>query len=101
MTRPRTVDKLLLLQRAVFEGTRAQARVFVFLQEHENSNYGYAWPAVETVAAETGLSDRSVQMSIRWLAENGFIEITEGGGRTLSNRYRVLHGRIQRSVIGD
>jgi len=50
-----------------------------------------AYPSIETLARKAGgLDERTVQRAITRLVELGELEVTEGGGRGRSNRYRVV-----------
>ncbi len=47
------------------------------------------FPSINTLSAETGMSDRSVQRYIRRLRQTGWLTVTYGGGRGRSNRYKA------------
>lgn len=65
-----------------------QKFVLMMLAEYADAE-GRCFPSVETLAADTGFSDRAVQKAIRGLVAAGFLVIEKGGGRGHSNRYRV------------
>ncbi|MFN9294208.1 MAG: helix-turn-helix domain-containing protein, partial [Planctomyces sp.] len=50
---------------------------------------GVCWPAMKTIAREIGCTERSVQNHLAELIAAGFVELVRGGGRGLSNRYRL------------
>ncbi len=63
--------------------------VALTLSLHMSERGDSAWPAVATLAAETGLSERGVQKALRMLEAAGWIEVVLGGGRRRSSRYRA------------
>ena len=50
---------------------------------------GVCWPAMKTIGREIGCTERSVQNYLAELIAAGFVELVRGGGRGLSNRYRL------------
>jgi biotin operon repressor len=63
------------------------------LAEHENPEYGYAFPSHETIAERTGQSVRTVQSHLKTLKLSGAISVEKrrsNNGRHLRNVY-VLH----------
>jgi DNA-binding MarR family transcriptional regulator len=63
------------------------------LAEHENPEYGYAFPSHETIAERTGQSVRTVQNHVKKLQQLGALSIEKRRsreGRHLRNVY-VLH----------
>jgi DNA-binding transcriptional MocR family regulator len=50
---------------------------------------GCAWPGIATLADDLHLSRFGVQKAVRLLEGLGWLHIETGGGRKLSNRYRV------------
>ncbi len=62
----------------------ANARVLTALRSHADKT-GRAYPRVETLAEETGLSVRTVQRALRRLAAAGLIKIELGGRYRSSN----------------
>src|SRR5260221_8798947 len=70
----------------------ANARVLTALRSHADKT-GRAYPRVETLAEETGLSVRTVQRALRRLAAAGLIKIELGGRYRSSNVYEIVgHG---------
>jgi DNA-binding transcriptional MocR family regulator len=70
----------------------ANARVLTALRSHADKT-GRAYPRVETLAEETGLSVRTVQRALRRLAAAGLIKIKLGGRYRSSNVYVIVgHG---------
>ena len=55
-----------------------------------NEREGYAWPSVESLAAECHVTENGVKKVIRRLVERGHLFIELGGGRGNTNRYRWL-----------
>lgn len=47
------------------------------------------WPSETTIARSIGCSERSVRTYVANLIAAGFVELVRGGGRGLSNRYRL------------
>ena len=60
---------------------------YLVIALHANKKTRIAWPAIETIAARTGRSRRSVINDIDDLVASGYIE---RAGRTTSTRYRLL-----------
>ena len=50
---------------------------------------GFCWPALKTIGREIGCTERSVQNYLAELIAAGFVEQVRGGGRGVSNRYRL------------
>jgi len=67
----------------------ANARVLTALRSHADKT-GRAYPRVETLAEETGLSVRTVQRALRRLAAAGLIKIELGGRYRSSNVYEIV-----------
>lgn len=77
-------------------GARGNDRLVLYeLAERANSETGEAFPSVDTLAADAGLSRRTVQRSLRSLETDGYIEARGGGqgGRARTTRYLVLGGK--------
>lgn len=78
--------------------TKAQAKVLLVLLAHANRN-GLAWPSVSTIAAETGMTERSVWRAIAGLVGKGLVMragrqmVFYKGRRVFVIRYRVLPER--------
>jgi hypothetical protein len=75
--------------------------VKVVIAEHENADDGYAWPSVETIAAEAAITARHAGRIIVKLEKGGHIAIQRRGGRGNSNRYRVLNPDTAMSDFRD
>ena len=58
--------------------------------EFEKSGRLVTWQGADTMAAATGLHERTVQRSVRRLQSNGHLAVITGGGRWLSNRYELI-----------
>lgn len=48
-------------------------KVYCYLCYRYNNEYQYAFPSLSTIAADTCISVKRVQQSIKWLEEQGFI----------------------------
>jgi hypothetical protein len=84
----------LLWQKAIVASalSATQRHVALTLALHMDAEGGSCWPSVQTLAAETGLSDRAVQKALAALGAAGFVAIDRLGGRRpgggyVSNRY--------------
>jgi len=94
-------------------GVRGNDRlVLLAIADAADSKGQNAWPAIETIAAMAGLSERTVQRSIRSLEQLGIltIERNAGGDHRVRvdrrpNRYGLMmasdHGVTDRAVRGD
>jgi hypothetical protein len=58
-----------------------QKFVLITLADQAN-DAGVCWPGVESVTERTGLSERAVRNSLRWLEANGYITTLGRPGRT-------------------
>jgi hypothetical protein len=62
---------------------------------------GIAWPAASTLAAKSRVCTQSLWRIIKRLEADGEIETERGGGRTLTNRYRITgNSRFGNSDFG-
>lgn len=71
----------------------AAKMLLVCLANAHNNETGLCCPSVNRLAEESNMSRRSVQRWIKWLADNGFlevIEVTSDSGRQQSNSYRLI-----------
>lgn len=71
----------------------AAKMLLVCLANAHNNETGLCCPSVNRLAEESNMSRRSVQRWIKWLDENGFvevIEVTSSSGRQQSNSYRLV-----------
>jgi DNA-binding transcriptional MocR family regulator len=84
----------------------ANARVLTALRGHADK-LGRAWPKVETLAVETGLSERTVQRALKRLTVFGLITKNPGTHRYSANVYVIIgHSGVttlspQRASRGD
>jgi hypothetical protein len=63
---------------------------------------GFSWPSIEDLSERTKLSARAVQKGIAKLVEIGELEVEEGGGRRVRNRYRITpKPRTSDGVTGE
>jgi DNA-binding transcriptional MocR family regulator len=77
--------------RWVFENSRTkkiQRLILLAIAEHANEQ-GEAWPSLERLATFTNESRRTVCKNLAKLKTSGEIEISTGGGKGKSNRYRI------------
>lgn len=74
----------------------AHKGLMLVISSFTNSRLGYAWPAVDTLAAAVGLSERQTQKHLRDMETLGTIEIihtrTDTGGCG-TNRYKLKFDR--------
>jgi DNA-binding transcriptional ArsR family regulator len=71
----------------------AAKMLLVCLANAHNQSTGLCCPSVARLADESSMSRRSVQRWLKWLAENGIIEIVEKAdesGRQQANEYRIV-----------
>jgi biotin operon repressor len=65
--------------------------VLLMLADHYNEDVHRAWPSMQTLANETGMSRRSVVNCVATLEEMGLIEVEQWvdatTGKQMSNRY--------------
>jgi DNA-binding transcriptional regulator YhcF (GntR family) len=72
----------------------AQAKlILISLCNSHNSNTGKCFPSHSTIAHEADCSKRTVIRKLKWLEEQGWIEIipTFKGGQQVSNAYYISH----------
>jgi hypothetical protein len=65
-------------------------RLACALSGYFNSETGEAWPAKETLAGELGATERGVRKAVAALVVRGHLDVTAGGGREITKRYRSL-----------
>lgn len=68
----------------------AQRLVLLCIADHANDDGLEAFPSLARLARKTGMTERGVQKAIQSLIALGELQVTMGGGRGRSNRYRVL-----------
>jgi len=80
------------IHKSVWKDTRLSASDKViygtlafFANQHQS-----AWPSFETLGEFSGISERQVYRSIKQLGHLGYIRITRGGGKGISNEYQLL-----------
>ncbi len=72
-----------------------QKLVLITLLNYANTD-AIAWPSRELIAFNTGISPEALRPIIKWLSDNGWIQILqEGRGRGLSSRYALNLPRIE------
>ncbi len=75
----------------------AARRVLMVLADYANDD-GVAWPSVQTLTTETGLSRRGVQLAIRQ-CENRYSEVQTQHKFGQPNRYRIAVEGSQRELF--
>lgn len=70
--------------------TPTAAKVGAYLSDRVHSVYGYAWPHIKTIAAETRLALATVKRALRELKRSGLIVIQSGLGWRSSRYWCVL-----------
>jgi hypothetical protein len=85
-------------------GVPASIAVFI-ASRYLNAKDRAAWPAIETLARDTGSDRSSIQRGINKLVEAGYIVRLVRGGRAKTNVYKLgtpLKGRVHAAVCsGD
>lgn len=74
-------------------GEVAAKMLLVCIANAHNTGTGVCCPSIERLAKESGMSRSSVKRWLRWLADEGFIEVQENrdpNARQLSNSYRII-----------
>jgi hypothetical protein len=59
---------------------------------------GECWPSMASIARKARMTERGAQKIARRLKEDGFLEITTGGGRHGCNRYRIIRRETPNEV---
>ena len=82
--------------------TRTLSIKLVLIKLADNANdEGIAWPSINHISAQTGLSVRAIQYALRWLEKQNLIIRNEKfaeNGRQLTPVYKIVHnfgGRVQ------
>lgn len=71
----------------------AAKMLLVCLANAHNNETGLCCPSVNRLADESNMSRRSVQRWVKWLDENGFVQViatASEAGRQQSNSYRII-----------
>lgn len=74
-------------------GEVAAKMLLVCLANAHNTATGVCCPSIERLCKESGMSRSSVKRWLKWLAEEGFIEVEEThdkNARQLANSYRIV-----------
>lgn len=72
--------------------------VLLQILDYYSVERGYAWPAMDTMAANIGRSKRGVVNSVQKLTASGYLQIISHGGRSHSNRYRPVFKEYTRAA---
>jgi DNA-binding transcriptional ArsR family regulator len=69
----------------------AAKMLMVCLANAHNQETGLCCPSVSRLADESSMSRRSVQRWLKWLADEGYVEVVErsDNGRQQANEYRI------------
>jgi len=74
-------------------GEVAAKMLLVCIANAHNTGTGVCCPSIDRLAKESGMSRSSVKRWLRWLEEEGFIEVQETrdeSARQLANSYRII-----------
>lgn len=82
-----TIPRALLFDERM---THTMTRVYLVLSSHVNARQ-QCWPSMETIASESGVSERTAERTIRSLVELGAISVVprRGGSRSQTNLYQL------------
>lgn len=87
------MDKATVLNRVYASSLPARAKTVMFYLVNRSNKELTCFPAIPTMARETGLSERTVQRALKELCEEGYIvkspRYRENGGQS-SNLYELL-----------
>lgn len=87
------LDKATVLNRVYESSLPSRAKTIMFYLVNRSNKELTCFPAIPTIARETGMSERTVQRALKELCEEGFIEKTsryrENGGQS-SNLFSLL-----------
>ncbi|MEU6990309.1 helix-turn-helix domain-containing protein [Streptomyces sp. NPDC046465] len=82
--------------------SRNGARLVMLALADRADDTGFAWPSIDDLCERAKLSPRAVQKGIAKLVEIGELEVEEGGGRRVRNRYRIVpKPRTSDGVTGE
>lgn len=74
-----------LMKSGDFDGARL--KVLMYLAWKHDWRSGFAWPAMATIATETGIEERSVRRIMHYLEDRGVIRLNRGNGAGHVTRY--------------
>lgn len=87
------MDKAKVLNRVYASSLPSRAKTVMFYLVNRSNKELTCFPAIPTIARETGLSERTVQRALKELCEEGYVEKSpryrENGGQS-SNLYILL-----------
>lgn len=69
------------------ELSRGEVAVYAQIVDRYNAQRGAAWPSMDRLAFDTGLSRRAIPKIIEKLCRGDYLQITKHGNRATSNRY--------------
>lgn len=61
--------------------------IWIAIKTHADFNTGTAWPSIRRISAITGLSDKTVQKSLKELQAAHLLKIVQSGNQRASTRY--------------
>jgi hypothetical protein len=82
-------------------GRQTRKFVLMILASYANPDGTRCFPSLSRLSRDCGLQKRSIQKVIRWLRENGFLEIAYKAGPNHTNAYAVLIPEVVNSSIHD
>lgn len=88
----RLLDKATVLNRVYASNLPSRAKTVMFYLANRSNKELTCFPAIPTIAKETGMSERTVQRALKELCEEGYVEKShryrENGGQS-SNLYKL------------
>lgn len=95
------MDKASVLNRVYASSLPSRAKTVMFYLVNRSNKELTCFPAIPTIARETGLSERTVQRAVKELCEEGYVEKSlryrENGGQS-SNLYILI---VERRALSD
>jgi hypothetical protein len=70
---------------------RGNLKLVAILLANYANDKGIAWPSVETLAKQTGLSTRQIQRILPQIEKAGLVKISTGGGRKRTHKYQFTY----------
>lgn len=98
------MDKATVLKRVYKASLPSRAKTVMFYLVNRSNKELTCFPAIPTIARETGLSERTVQRTLKELMELGFVKkesrYRDNGGQS-SNLYTLLIGEENDEKDGE
>jgi hypothetical protein len=79
------------LMQAVFDSATlgpTERLVMLALADHADDD-GRCYPSIDRLRQRTGLSERAVQINVKKLADQGYLRVVSGGGKSRPNTYFI------------